>query len=236
MNNKHYGIGEYNMKDAEGNKYVLSVKYDEVAESPVEWMTTTIVTWHKHYVIGNESVSWDDAYDILDGLYKKYVCADYDVLLHASEMMYELSKCDDIVIKMVYAYEHSGITISTSNAYQYNDRYDYYVIGFAFIEKEKAFKEFNTQDENYWRVIANDTIENDIELLDTYLQGSVYYYSLSQYCEMKNIETCPHCGVIIKEESITELVEIDSCGGFYGDCIEDNGILDEISRDLEFVD
>lgn len=30
--------------------------------------------------------------------------------------------------------------------------------------------------------------------------------------------------------------EINSCGGFYGDCLEDNGILEETGLDLEFVD
>ena len=45
---------------------------------------------------------------------------------------------------------------------------------------------------------------------------------------------CPHCGEVISTH--TKWEEEDSCGGFYGDFLEDNGILDEIASDIKFID
>ena len=48
------------------------------------------------------------------------------------------------------------------------------------------------------------------------------------------VEFCPHCNEVIK--SYKEWIEEDSCWGFYGDCLEENGILDYIPNKIVFVD
>jgi hypothetical protein len=39
---------------------------------------------------------------------------------------------------------------------------------------------------------------------------------------------CPHCGEVVQEYE--EEIEDDSCWGFYGDCLQENGILDNLGN------
>jgi hypothetical protein len=70
-----------------------------------------------------------------------------------------------------------------------------------------------------------------METYDQYLRGDVYGFVLTK--TVKQQDKCPHCGEIIREYEVEE--EDDSCWGFYGDCLEENGILDNIGK-LEFVE
>lgn len=47
-------------------------------------------------------------------------------------------------------------------------------------------------------------------------------------------EKCPHCGEVIREYEEDEFV--GSCWGFFGDSLEDNGILGNISSDLKIIE
>ena len=71
-----------------------------------------------------------------------------------------------------------------------------------------------------------------METYDLYLTDEVYGYILIK--KVIKQEKCPHCGEVIREYEDEE--EVDSCWGFYGDCLEENGILDNIGTDLQFVE
>ena len=120
------------------------------------------------------------------------------------------------ILEKVYAYSHGGMTISTS---PFSCPWDSGTLGFVIITKEDLKKEFG------WKVITkkrlneesnrlDKIIEGEVSVLDKYINGEVYGFAIEN------------------EEGEVE----DSCCGFYGSDIKENGILDYISgKDRELV-
>lgn len=95
----------------------------------------------------------------------------------------------------VYAYIHSGVALSTGNAYPFNDRWDADMCGIIHVSKDIVRKEYGKQRISrklYAQV--ESLLRSEIEELNQYLQGDVYCYS-------------------IQDESGDV---IDSCCGLYG--------------------
>ena len=120
------------------------------------------------------------------------------------------------ILKEVYAYSHGGMTISTS---PFSCPWDSGTLGFVIITKEDI-------KENYgWKVLTkkrldkainflDNIIKGEIKVLDNYINGEVYGFAIEN------------------EEGEVE----DSCCGFYGSDIKENGILEYISgKDRELV-
>ena len=107
----------------------------------------------------------------------------------------------------VYAYIHSGTRLSLAHN---GDRFDTSMKGFMLIRKEDADTTV-TRNLEEAETIAKSIIRD----WNTYLSGDIYKFKL-----IKEI-TCKECGHTTEEF-------IDSCGGFYGDNINTNGILDDI--------
>lgn len=261
---KHYAYeAPFEMVDKKGNKYTLRVEQDDMTESPREWDNVSkMICWHRHYNLGDKH-NYDDSFEFLLGVAKEVGIFNDDMWdMTDAEIMTELRKDDSVCIVPLNLYDHSGISISTSNGYPYNDPWDAGCVGFAYITKAKAMKELREHevDENghrikvehkhpngnvtysyktkpltdeTWRARAREIIDAEVETYDQYLRGDVYGYILEK--EVTVEEKCPHCGEVIN--TYTEMEEVDSCWGFYGGCIEDNGIFDEIAIvDIEFVD
>lgn len=90
--------------------------------------------------------------------------------------------------------------------------------------------EYEPISEDNWKRVAEYCIDAEIETYDQYLSGDVYGYQLLKTTVEQ--EKCPHCGEVIGEYETEE--EVDSCWGFYGSCLEENGILDAVN--LQFVE
>lgn len=263
--NKHYAYSSpFKMKDDEGNEYTLTVEYDDYADNPREWDNVcTMVCWHRNYRLGDRH-KYDDSDEFFNDLLYR-ICGmnpdDYEDL--PTRDKYKLAReSGQLVIKPINLYDHGGITVSTSSGYPYNDRWDAGCVGFIYITKKKIFDErlcLSEKDENgnivriehkhpngkstysaktiptteeNWKEVADHYIECEMETYDQYVRGEVYWFKL----EKKVIERdlCPHCGEVIREYEDEE--EIDSCGGFYGDCLEENGVLDCLPSDIKFVE
>ena len=87
-----------------------------------------------------------------------------------------------------------------------------------------------------WKERAEMTVDAEVERYDSYLRGDTYQYTLEEKVHVRNETRCPHCNEIIDVDEYDDYEEVDSCCGFYGDCLETNGILDNISSDLKFVE
>ena len=182
------------------NGRTLEVEYSEWVENPREWDNLTKCIFFgsyshvgdKHDYNSNDYNGWD-------------------------EMEQDIIKREQpVIIKKVYMYVHSGATISLK---PFSCPWDSGVLGFVIITKEDLKKEYN------WKVITkkrlesvleniNNVLEGEIEVLDDYISGDVYQFSIQD------------------ENGDTE----DSCGGFYGSDIKTNGILDHLSiEDKELV-
>ena len=233
--NKHYAYNSpFKMKDADGNEYTLTVEYDECAMDPREWDNVcTMVCWHRSYRLGDRH-KYDDSDEFFNDLLYR-ICGmhpdDYEDL--PTRDKYKLAcESDKLVIKPINMYEHSGITVSTSNGYPYNDRWDAGCVGFIYVTKEQVLAQLHGVAEEHWKNLANNIIENEMETYDQYVRGEVYWYRLTK--KVIEQDLCPHCGEVIREYEEEE--EIDACGGFYGDCLEENGILHSLPNDIEFAE
>jgi hypothetical protein len=121
------------------------------------------------------------------------------------EVIDEMVERDDVFLLPVYAYIHSGISLSTGSFHgrvpAYHAHFDSGQSGVIYIEKEKMREEFGNMDENELQEKAEKIMRSEIEEFDQYLNGDVWGYCI--YDETGE--------------------EIDSCYGFYGMdyCIEE---------------
>lgn len=234
-NNKHYAYeSPFEMVDAEGIKYTLEVEQDSLGESPRDWDNLcTMVCWHRRYDLGDKH-SFDNPDEFMQHLYldvtKKHWCDDHDSD-DWQDVYKALRETDLVLIKQINLYDHSGITVSTSNGYPYNDCWDAGCVGFIYVTKKTIFKECGNITEENWKERADEYLEGEMETYDQYCKGEVYGFRLIKTVVKQ--ETCPHCGEVIREYE--EETEEDSCWGFYGDCLEDNGMLDNIGN-LKFIE
>ena len=84
-----------------------------------------------------------------------------------------------ICIKQLNLYDHSGITISTSSAYPYNDRWDSSPVGFVYITKGDLIADGIVSDDNEnWKEAAEPIIEREVQIYDYFLRGEVYSFTL----------------------------------------------------------
>lgn len=153
----------------------IKIYYDENADSPREWDNLgTIYSNHRDYNLDNHKI---------DELLEE------DGRLHTDEL-------DKYFIWLpVYAYEHSGITVSTGHGYPYNDRWDSGLFGIIAVSKARVRKEYG------WKNITKERrqkiegyLRNEIKTLDDYFTGQVFGF--------------------VSEDADGE--HVDSCWGYYG--------------------
>ena len=108
----------------------------------------------------------------------------------------------------LYLYDHSGITIATT---PFSCSWDSGKIGFIYITKEKARKEYG------WKVMTKKRVEQienylqgEVETYDQFLRGEVYRYEVYEGEEM-----------------------IDSCGGFFGSDHKESGLYESAGWEVE---
>lgn len=237
---KHYGEGSYKMVDKSGKEYLLTVEYDNDScfDPRDEYNMTTMICWHRSYKLGDRH-TYEDIESFLYDLCQKVLQKSQDEVesMTCKEMLKLLEESNLICIKQLNLYDHSGITISTSSAYPYNDRWDSSPVGFVYITISDFIAYGIVIDDNEnWKEAAEQIIENEVQIYDYFLRGEVYSFTLEEKVHVRNETRCPHCNEVIKVDEYDDYEEVESCGGFYGCNIEDNGILDEVGSDLQFIE
>jgi len=122
--------------------------------------------------------------------------------------------CSEGIVLNLYVYEHGGITMNTDG---FSCPWDSGQIGFIFITKEKVIEEYGDYSEET-RKRVEGCLKSEVKTYAQYLEGDVWGFILSKPV------TCEHCGKVEDEE-------IDSCWGFFGHDIKENGILDHIPQE-----
>jgi hypothetical protein len=178
----------------------LEIIYDESPNNPRhDDNLTTMVCFHRNYYLGDDTDS--------------YVKEEYDSWdeLHADIMKRE----HPIVIKPLYMYDHSGISISTT---EFDCRWDSGQIGYVFITHNDINSLGVTMnDDETWVDYKNRLegyLDNEVKTYNSYVSGDVYGFR-----------------VLDKDGE-----EEDSCWGFYGDNFRTNGLYDYVGNLMENID
>lgn len=171
------------IKTIEKDDYILNIYQDDCCESPREWDNlTSMICFHKRYRLGDDTNINADDFNGWQEV-EKYLKEVWDIG----------------IIKPLYLFDHSGITISTK---PFSCQWDSGQIGFVYITKDRIQAEYGSlQNEAYEK--AENVLNGEVETYDEYLRGNVYSFSLEKlnHCDCCNCDN-------------TEI--IDSCCGFYG--------------------
>lgn len=167
----------------DNEKYIINIYQDDNPANPREWDNLgKMVCFHRRYDLGDKH-DFYDADDLIEYL-KQTLCVQLPL----------------------YLYDHSGISMSTSNQYPYNDYWDAGQVGIIFVTYEQLHKEYG------WKHITKarreqieSYLEQEVKTYNEYLTGEVFGYQVE----------CNFCHEII-----------DSCWGFYGRNWKENGLLD----------
>ena len=165
-------------------RYELKIEQDQDPMNPrTDWDNiTTMICFHKRYELGDKTDYKSNNFDSWEEL-KEQIESDNKVLM----------------IKPLYMYDHSGITISTS---PFSCQWDSGQIGWVFITEKQlnlmCGKDFDRSEEK-----LEEIIKGEVGTYDQYLTGDVYRYELYQ------IETCS-----LGHEHRTL---IESCGSYFGE-------------------
>lgn len=196
-----------------GDQYALTIHNDENADDPRKNNDHLdhMICWHRRYNIGDDH-NYEVPYDCLIALCKQFV-PDFEEDHQSFDHLFGLLK-PYIIMLPIMLYDHSGLTISTSNVYPYNDKWDGGQIGWIWMDKETAEKLTEAGKDKDWRTAAINYLTASINEYDTYLRGEIYGYKLYKRGENNALE------------------EIDNCWGFYGNDILNNGMMDMIDASL----
>jgi len=180
------------IKEIKANGKTLQIFNDESPESPREWDNMAkFICFHKRYNLG-------DKHDYSHGDYSGW-----------AEMQKDIEKKEDTaIIKPLYMYDHSGITISTT---PFGDPWDSGQIGFVVVSR-KAIRECFSAKRVTKSLIARaeGNLNAEVKTYDQYLRGEVYGFKVIE----KNGE------------------ESDSCWGFFGTDFEKNGLIDHAGTEF----
>lgn len=155
-----------------------------------------MVCWHRRYNLGDEQPRQEVEewlYELADYKKDRY---DLDEFPPIDQMLKRIE--NDYIILPLYLYDHSGITMNTSG---FSCRWDSGQVGFIYLSKEDARKEYKRN----WVKMAKKYLECEVETYDAYISGDVHGYVVESYYEDEDGEE------IIEDE------HYESCWGFYGE-------------------
>ena len=145
----------------EYKKHTIEIFPDENPESPREWDNlTTFHCWHKRMNLGDENYYLDK-----DTEEKRL-----------KDALEEAKTKGDIILRL-YAYQHSGISLSLSQTGQYADRWDAGQVGFVIVSRKKIIDNFG---EKNITEKAYDVADQEVKTYNQYLCGDVYGYVVDE--------------------------------------------------------
>ena len=226
--------------------YKLVVNYDDFAHSPDDWKDEEIFlvcNYKNDFLIEREGFDVNDIYQYLN----------YNKNLNFTELVdrgiqLEVDDPEEYANNIIECWEHDKpkdfsnyyIFPININNYYANIRLfkskDHIIDYGCFILVKKEIANHEQQ--------AELCMEGLLEAWNNYLSGNVYYFELFQANKkyIIDVDTWNKLTEDSKEhEAInwftekTEWEKIDGCGGFYGDDITENGILDYIEESIEFA-
>lgn len=118
------------------------------------------------------------------------------------------------VILPLFLYDHGGITMSVK---PFSCQWDSGQVGWIYVTKEDIKKEFGDLSPETLSKVTN-YLCGEVKVYDQFIQGDVYGFKLLSPHECG----CDYC--------TCDGEEVDSCWGFYGHDVKENGILDYLDK------
>lgn len=167
-----------------------------------------VIEIYPDFNIPDPRKEWDNAATIVC-FHRRYNLGDEHNFRDIDDVRTFIKSEKGILVRPVYMYDHSGISLSCNNSYPFNDLWDAGQVGIAYmtandIRKTYLVKRITKQT----RQKARELIGAEVNTYNQFLNGEVFYYSIND-----------------KDGEI-----VDSCGGFYGWEFDENGLL-EYARD-----
>jgi len=160
--------------------YTIDIAIDEDPQNPRENDNLdTMICFNKRYFLGDKHDYKKEDFNTWDEL-KAQIIKDHN----------------PIVINPLYIYDHSGISISMSHEYPYNDKWDSSMVGFIFVSRKAALENWQMGKHTNNRYLipkVEKYLKASIEEYDLYIRGDCYGYSIKKDGE-----------------------EVDSCWGYFG--------------------
>lgn len=181
----------------------MTIKQDDLCQTPREWdnLGTLLLHPKKHHWTCEKHIEADG--------YESDLLIDLDVAQgknpyeHLNNLIREQLGLNprDVIAYPITKYEHGDISLSLG----YRQGFDYGIVGFVFVTKEKVRKVFGVKritKSIIERVKA--CFESELYELESWLNGYVYGFVIEQiaYDELGDEVECKH---------------IESCWGFVGD-------------------
>jgi len=172
------------MEKIEYKGYTIEIEQEENAKYSHIWVNlTTMICFHKSYNLGDKHEIKHEDY------------ASWEEMKQAI-----IKRFKSVCIKPLYLFDHSGITISTT---EFSDLSDSGQVGFVIITRQKVLDFIKAKQIAFFiKKRAMQRLEREVEIYDQFLKGEVYGYVV------KNPEG--------------EVVE--SCYGYYGFDHEKSGL------------
>jgi hypothetical protein len=188
------------IKEVRVGDKILRIFSDESPENPRKWDNMAkFICFHKRYDLG-------DKHD--------YDHSDYSGWDEMKEAIIKNEKA--VIVKPLYMYDHSGITIATT---PFSCPWDSGQIGWVIVTRE-AIKECFGVKRITKEILerAEKNLNDEVEIYDQYVRGDVYGF------EVVKVSTCN------KDHEHEE--HVDSCWGFFGSDFATNGITDHLDDEL----
>lgn len=167
----------------------LKIYPDEGYCSPADWDSLgKIYFWHSRYTV-DDNGAFDSPEDFLDC----HLNLPYEELEDMTFAQKEEEIRKNYLLKPLFFYEHSGVSLSTT---PFSCPWDSGQVGYIMVSHEEITKKFG---ELFMKTLgkAEEILVSEVKSWDNYLSGNVYGFQL-----LENDDT------------------VDSCWGFYGDLEE----------------
>jgi len=148
-----------------------------------------------------------------------YRLGDKQLPLEETQEEYDRLKVrEDVYLRVVYMYDHSGISFHFAPV----DRWDTTQVGFMYVTRRDIIDNFGDEWADKWMDKAKEVIEYELKTYNDFCEGAVYGYNLSTRYEVKCVRDDG------REWSDWDWEPADNCSGFFGRDLIENGLIGEI--------
>lgn len=212
------------VKTVDYKGFKINIYADESPCDPREWDNVgKMVCSHRGYTLGDVQYKNEFAHSWEEN-FANYICEneehglnfehrDVHGYLDEDEVQKMWKWIDkNLIVLPLRLYDHSGISMSTSNSYPYNDRWDSGQVGYIYCTKQKALEEWgNKRITDKVIQMAVTCMQGEVSTYSQFIEGDVYGYMI--------------------EDADGE--EFGGCWGFFGYDEEKSGLLDHAQDEVD---